>query len=338
VLDVKIKIVNPDSKIECPEFRVGEIWAKSNSNAKGYWNHQELSEHTFNAFTADTQDGPYLRTGDMGFIADGELFITGRLKDLIIIRGNNHYPQDIELTAERSNALLRPGRIAAFSIDADNEERLVIVQEARSKQNVDWLRVCKDIKDAVLAEHNISPYKIVLIKSKSIYLTSSGKIQRKATKESFINNSLDIIFEWTDNEKVDLEFVEESEIKDQHIKMDKDTISKIIAEQLAGELKISSKEIDKNMAFTDFGLDSAKNLILVGKLEKVVDRTLESTILWNYPTINKLAEYLAAEFSDISSDSDKAEDLIDNDFAQKVDELSEEEAAELLLKKLNEND
>jgi acyl-CoA synthetase (AMP-forming)/AMP-acid ligase II len=136
----RVVVVSPEILIECAPDEVGEIWVSSKSVALGYWNRPDETAHTFGAHLSDTGEGPFLRTGDLGFINDGELFITGRLKDLIIIRGRNHYPQDIELSVERSHAALRPAGGAAFSIEAEGEERLVIVHEVQPRQRPDFER------------------------------------------------------------------------------------------------------------------------------------------------------------------------------------------------------
>src|SRR6185312_8150687 len=121
----KVVIVHPETLARCSPDEVGEIWISGPSVAHGYWNRPEETEHGFKAYLADTGEGPFLRTGDLGFLKDGELFVTGRLKDLIIIDGYNHYPQDIELTVERSHPAVRAGCCAAFSVDVAGEERLV---------------------------------------------------------------------------------------------------------------------------------------------------------------------------------------------------------------------
>jgi acyl-CoA synthetase (AMP-forming)/AMP-acid ligase II len=133
--DQKIVIVNPESLSQCPPGQVGEIWVSGPSMARGYLNHPEETERTFLAFLPHTGEGPFLRTGDLGFVDGGELFITGRLKDLIIIRGINHYPQDIELTVERSHPALRPNAAAAFSVDVADEERLACFIRERMFSN-----------------------------------------------------------------------------------------------------------------------------------------------------------------------------------------------------------
>jgi 8-amino-7-oxononanoate synthase len=144
----------------------------------------------------DTSRGPYLRTGDLGFMQDGELFITGRLKDLIIIRGLNHYPQDIEATAERSHARLRPANGAAFACETDGAERLVLVQEIERGQLDELDEVVEAIRKAVSAEHELNVDAIALIKAGSIPKTSSGKIQRHACRQAFLDGMLETVLEW----------------------------------------------------------------------------------------------------------------------------------------------
>jgi acyl-CoA synthetase (AMP-forming)/AMP-acid ligase II len=143
-LDQKILIVDPETLRECQKTQVGEIWVSGSSVAQGFWNQREESNRVFRAYLSDTGGGPFLRTGDLGFMQDEELFVTGRLKDLIIIGGQNHYPQDIELTVQESHAALRAGCGGAFSVDQPGEEKLVIFQEVEPR----FLRTV-DVKDVV---------------------------------------------------------------------------------------------------------------------------------------------------------------------------------------------
>ena len=130
----------------------------------------------------------------MGFLKKGELFITGRLKDLIIIRGRNHYPQDIELTVEQSHPALRENCGAAFSVEVKGEERLIVVQEVKpSEKRKDMDQVIANIRRAVTRQHQLQVYAVVLIKSGTIPKTSSGKIQRRACRAKFMAGSLDLI-------------------------------------------------------------------------------------------------------------------------------------------------
>jgi acyl-CoA synthetase (AMP-forming)/AMP-acid ligase II len=193
----RIVVVHQEKRTLCADDEIGEIWVSSPSVGRGYWNNAEESSKTFQAFLADSGDGPFLRTGDLGFLKDGELFVTGRLKDLIIIRGYNHYPQDIEYTVEKSHPALRAGCSAAFSIEADGEERVVVVVEVARKLDaeVDVKSVCKAVRKAVAEDHDLSVYAIKLLKPGTIPKTSSGKIQRTACRSGFLTQSLQTVEE-----------------------------------------------------------------------------------------------------------------------------------------------
>ncbi|HEV3340517.1 MAG TPA: aminotransferase class I/II-fold pyridoxal phosphate-dependent enzyme, partial [Pirellulales bacterium] len=177
----------------CGPGQVGEIWVTSPSVAQGYWRRPEESEHAFRARLRDNDDGRFLRTGDLGFFQDGELFVAGRLKDLIIIRGLNHYPHDIELTAEKSHPAIRPGCGAAFTVDGTDEPRLVIVYEVERRQQSDLDEVFEAIRRDVGREHELQLDAIVLVKPGSIPKTSSGKIQRHACRNAFLQGTLEEI-------------------------------------------------------------------------------------------------------------------------------------------------
>ncbi|MHC5725951.1 MAG: fatty acyl-AMP ligase, partial [Nostoc sp.] len=195
VLSEQVVIVNPENFTRCSSNQVGEIWVSGSSVAQGYWNRTVETEEAFNALIADTKEGPFLRTGDLGFLQDGELFITGRIKDVIIIRGRNYYPQDIELTVEQSNPALKPNSGAVFAVEVAGQERLVIVQEVERSylRKLDINQVVGDIRQAVAREYDQQIYATVLVKTGSIPKTSSGKIQRRACREAFLKGSLDVV-------------------------------------------------------------------------------------------------------------------------------------------------
>lgn len=198
-----------------PQGETGEIWIRNTSVAKGYWQQPESTDQTFGARLANDGQGPFLRTGDLGFISDGELYVTGRLKDLIIIAGRNHYPQDIERTTEQSNKLLRPGCSAAFSVEDSRGEHLVIVAEIDGKllqhraadlnengsappnQASEFEEVIRSVKRRVANNHDLNASVIVLLKSGSIPKTSSGKIQRHACKLGFLKGTLDMVHKYS---------------------------------------------------------------------------------------------------------------------------------------------
>jgi acyl-CoA synthetase (AMP-forming)/AMP-acid ligase II len=196
-LDEKIAIVHPDTLKSCPENAVGEIWVSGGSIAQGYWGQPEETERTFRAYIADTGEGPFMRTGDLGFKFEGQLFITGRQKDLIIIRGTNHYPQDIEVTVEKSHPALEPAGGAAFSIEAEGEEQLVVVHELkRTMRNADQNEIFSAIRRAISEGHDLQVYGIQLLKPLTVPKTSSGKIQRHACKAGYLGGTLEVVGEW----------------------------------------------------------------------------------------------------------------------------------------------
>ncbi|MGK7876374.1 MAG: fatty acyl-AMP ligase [Xenococcaceae cyanobacterium] len=197
-LDDKIVIVDPESLTQCRANQVGEIWVSGSGVGKGYWNQPEETARTFGAYLADTGEGPFLRTGDLGFFQDGKLFIAGRIKDLMILWGRNHYPQHIELTVEKSHPALRPNCGAAFSVEAEGEERLVVVQEVERSylRRLDVDEVVGAIRKSVAQRHIAEVYGVVLLKTGSIPKTSSGKIQRRACRARFLDGSLDVVGEW----------------------------------------------------------------------------------------------------------------------------------------------
>ncbi len=190
--DQQIMIVHPDQLTPCAEGEVGEIWVRGPSVALGYWQQPEATQETFGGYLADTGTGPFLRTGDLGFLQGKELFVTGRIKDLIIIRGRNHYPQDIEQTVEKSHPALQHSAGATFSVEIDGEERLVIVQEVKRThiRNLPLAEVLGNIRQAVTQEHQVQIHSLLLLEPGTIPKTSSGKIQRRACREEFLANTL----------------------------------------------------------------------------------------------------------------------------------------------------
>ncbi|MEH2082889.1 MAG: fatty acyl-AMP ligase [Nostoc sp.] len=210
-LEQKIAIVDPNSLTLCSADQVGEIWVHGSSVAGGYWNRLDLTQETFNAQLqdTDTESKPFLRTGDLGFLHDGELFITGRLKDVIIIRGRNYYPQDIELTVEKSHPALRPSCGSVFTIEVNGIEQLVVVQELERSylRKLDTNEVLRNIRQAITAEYSLQIYSIVLIKTASIPKTSSGKIQRQACRSKFLAGDLDVVSEWSENPRHQVKFM-----------------------------------------------------------------------------------------------------------------------------------
>ncbi|MCP4661793.1 MAG: amino acid adenylation domain-containing protein [bacterium] len=200
VLDQEIRIVDPETFEELPPGQVGEVWVSGPHIARGYWRKPTETRETFQAQLRGTDrdaHGSFLRTGDLGFLKGGELFITGRLKEILIIRGRNYYPQDLEKTVEACHPALRPHGGAAFSVEVDDEERAVFVQEVvRSHSQADFGEIFVAIRQAVTEEHDLNVHAIVLIKSGSLARTSSGKIQRRACRRAYLDKELRVLGEW----------------------------------------------------------------------------------------------------------------------------------------------
>jgi acyl-CoA synthetase (AMP-forming)/AMP-acid ligase II len=196
----RVIFVNPETLTECPEGHIGEIWVKGGSVALGYWNNEEETQRTFNAHVSDTGEGPFLRTGDLGFTLNKRLYITGRLKDMVIICGQNHYPQDIEITVEESHEAIRTAGGAAFSIDHQGNEALVIVYELKRKylKQINFEAVKATIRDAVIKKHGLAILDIVFIEQSSFPKTTSGKLQRRLCKQLYLDGKLEVLKEETD--------------------------------------------------------------------------------------------------------------------------------------------
>jgi 8-amino-7-oxononanoate synthase len=194
--DQQIVIADPNRLTRMPAGQIGEVWVSGPSVAQGYWQRTDETEQTFRAYLSDTGEALFLRTGDLGFTHDGELFVTGRLKDLMIVRGGNHYPQDIEATAAKSHPGVRGGWGAAFTVDGGTEPKLVIILELERHQRAEAAQVIGAIRRDVAREHELVVDSIVLVRAGSIPKTSSGKIQRHACRDAFLDRSLEVVAEW----------------------------------------------------------------------------------------------------------------------------------------------
>lgn len=261
----EIAIVDPDSHERCAPDQVGEIWVRGPSIASGYWNNHELSQETFHACIHGT-DAAFLRTGDLGFLHDEQLFVTGRIKDLLIIRGQNHYPQDIELTVEACDSVFQPGSGAAFSVEAGNEERLVVVQESANPADHDWEKVFASIRRAIAGNHELAPHAIILIRTGTIPKTSSGKVQRRACKEAFTQGQLRILVSWYEQE--DEGFLQnEGNPALPEEPVHTSTLARQVIREIAQKTGVAPEKIVFDQPLTSYGLDSLAAVELAHKLQ-----------------------------------------------------------------------
>ena len=290
----RVVVVNPDTLMQARPDEVGEIWVSGASVTQGYWNRPEETEHTFGAYLADTGEGPFLRTGDLGFLDAGELFITGRLKDLIIIRGRNHYPQDIEQTVVQSHPVVEGGMGAAFSVEVEGEERLVVVQEINQRAN-DSAAVLESIVEAIGREYDVQVYAVVLVKKRSLPKTSSGKIQRHACRDEFLNASLQAEAEWRDEQTASLRatvagIATGSDTQPTALTAadgNTQSLEAWLTAQLASLLGVSETRIERHRPVVRYGVDSLMAVELTHEIE-----TRFGVIL---PTVSLLQDTSIAE-------------------------------------------
>ena len=298
----RVLIVDPATLHECPPDRVGEVWVSGPSVARGYWGRAEETAETFAGHEAGTHEGPFLRTGDLGFLDDGELFITGRLKDLIVIRGRNHYPQDIEQTALRSHEGLRAGSGAAFSVELEGAERLVVVQEvSRQAAQPDVEEVAAAIRRAVAGEHGLQVHAVAVVRPGGVPKTTSGKVQRRACRARFLAGELPLVgvsvreaaagaVPRPAGAGITREALEAAAAEDRQVLMEE-----LLVERAAQVLGVDPARVDREQPLVALGLDSLRAMELKGALEASLGAPVPISSLLDDTPIDRMAAELAAE-------------------------------------------
>jgi 8-amino-7-oxononanoate synthase len=311
-LDTRVRIVNPETGYVCGPEEIGEIWLSGSSVARGYWERHAETKETFDAYIADTAEGPFLRTGDLGFIRDGELFVTGRLKDLIIIRGRNIYPQDVERCVEKIVDFVRPNTCAAFSIEADGEEALAIVIEADrrlvrtvqqwNKQRealaecievecIEVERLISRIRQAVAEEFEIQLHQVAFVMPGSFPRTTSGKVQRAACRSRMLKGSLEEVY-FSNALKQYLPQSVNVGVNSPSNDF-KNSIRDYVLTALRRDLKLKVDHIDFDTPLTSLGVDSLGMVTLAVDLEEKTGKQISGDTLYENQTINELAVYLS---------------------------------------------
>ncbi|MEJ1962673.1 MAG: SDR family NAD(P)-dependent oxidoreductase [Gammaproteobacteria bacterium] len=291
---LRVCIVEPGSRELCSDGRIGEIWIAGESVALGYWNRPEESQGTFRAQLAGKPQEHYLRTGDMGFIERGELFVTGRLKDLLIIWGRNHYPQDIEATIASCHASLRSGVSAAFSVDRDGEESVVIVAETPRRFSAGEVPVViAAIRRDVAEAHEVDVAAVRLVEWGSLPRTTSGKIQRHLCRAAFLEETLNVVGEWTRPQRRGSADDRRPASSDESASRAKAIMAWIVA-KIAERTGTAPDEIDVTRPFASLGLDSLSALRLAGDLEQWLGEDISPTLIYEHVNIAALAEHLAS--------------------------------------------
>jgi polyketide synthase 12 len=318
--DQRVVAVDPDTRVLLPEGRVGELWVAGPSVAHGYWRRERETEETFRAHLAGSGEGPFLRTGDLGFTDGGQIYATGRIKDVIIVAGRNHYPHDIELTVETVDKGLRSGCGVVGTRDIGGEERLIVVQEYRgSRAPEDRARIIAAIRAEISREHGLQAHIVVLARPGTVPKTSSGKLQRQACLDAVLGGTLDPLALWRADE-ADQEGQADNPAS-RTAAADREVpraapgaaggsvpagangaptsapstaeIEQWLREALATTTGNRTEAVDPALPFAGYGLRSVEMVTMVGDLERWLGIPLAPTVVWEYPTPAKLAEHLA---------------------------------------------
>jgi len=291
--EMRVKIVDPATLRQCRSDEVGEIWVSGPSVAEGYWNRPDMTKATFNAQAEDNRDHRYLRTGDLGFLHQGQAFITGRLKDLIILNGRNLYPNDLELALDGCHPSLRSGGCAAFSIDGPQGEQLVIVQEIDRVQDLDIDAAAAAIRVLLAEQFDVPVWAVVLVRSGSIPKTSSGKIQRRACRTAYMAQALPVVATRLAGSDRPLP----SDGSWMVLKSSGNDIESIIIRLFAEYTGLSPATINPETLIVNFGLDSLKMTMIKNRIEEEFGVEVTFAQLFGQLTVRDLAVEIHASIS-----------------------------------------
>lgn len=328
--DMQVMIVHPETNRVCPPGVIGEIRVKGSSVAKGYWQKEEVNKEVFESLVLDengtplTAEGAYLRTGDLGFLDEGLLYVTGRLKELIIINGANIYPQDVERTIQESSEYLQDNAGAVFSVEAaQGPDKIVVMQEV-ARQHVrdfDSEALFETIGNQIIANHELAVAAIFLISPGQLPKTTSGKIQRVKCKQLYIAGEVPGVLA---SSEIKEKLPEASKPAEDSQTAPKKTAekqnAKLLERWLVGEisrlLEIERGMVKADASFANLGMSSIQGIQLSESLSRHLGMRVEPTDLYNYSTIERLVNQL------FGSGSEKSEEpkLKVNQTSDRVDE------------------
>jgi acyl-CoA synthetase (AMP-forming)/AMP-acid ligase II/acyl carrier protein len=286
---VSVRIVASETLKECAPGTTGEIWLAGESIAAGYWNEPAESAAVFGAQMA-SGEGPYLRTGDLGMLLDGNLFVLGRIKDLIIVNGRNHYPQDLEYSVECAHPAVRQGGVAVFAVPHEQGEAPIVVCEVAASKAEELSDVIVAIQEALLAAHELAAHDVVLIAQRTLPKTSSGKVQRAACKRAFLDGALSV----RATARTELRTMGPSPASPPAaVEADVASIEQWIVARLANAAGIPGDGVDPQRPFASFGIDSVVAVDIATSVQKQFGIELGATALWDFPSARLLAKHLA---------------------------------------------
>ncbi len=339
--DTELLIVDPETCRPVESDTVGEIWIRGEGVTDGYWNREDENRSQFQArldASVGDRGAGFCRTGDLGFRHDGSLYITGRRKDVIVLRGRNHYPQDIEATV-RQAVPGDGGQIAAFAIEAPRGEALVLAVELpRRSDRHDYPNFVRAIRRAVIEAHEIDPSEVVLVRQATVPLTSSGKVQRGRCRELFLADELKAKHHYrrvfAGEHAISLPDLPDSPEASDH-QMVIESIEAWLVQWLTLRAGVTPGDIELDKPFADYGLDSMTAVELSGEIEDWSGIEVTPTVALNYPTVSRLSRYITDQWigQAVAPQADSAgvgSDDHDDEQTQPSDEFIDElEAAEL---------
>jgi acyl-CoA synthetase (AMP-forming)/AMP-acid ligase II/acyl carrier protein len=346
-LNQQIIIAHPENLTRSLPDEVGEIWVSGDSVAQGYYSLPDETEIAFHAQLKDLKEDRFLRTGDLGFVHDSELFITGRLKDLIIVRGCNYYPQDIEKVAEKSHLALRENHGAVFAVNSSGQDKVVVAYEIKRSylRNLNAEEVIKAIYHAVVEHNGVQLSSIVLLKTGSILKTSSGKIQRSDCRTRYLSKNLEVISEWSaasseeetkifandelqnvcsatqPNNILSVKNLVDQQESSESVKSIQRWLIATIMEHLKSNFnEVNPETISITKSLSSYGFDSLAMAELLNNIERQFGCILSPNVFDDYPNIESLSRHLSL--------------LRAQRIASEIDNLSDHEI-DILLQKLS---
>lgn len=323
----EVTVVNPDTGADCPETGIGEIWVHGASVAQGYWNNPEATSRTFVTRGGRAGDRRvFLRTGDLGFMRHGELYVTGRLKDLIIVRGRNLYPQDIEHAARGCHERSPGATVAAFSLEVSGREELVLVLEIDRHTDADrYGPLVQAVRQVVGSEFEVSVHAVVLVRAGTIPRTSSGKVRRSTCREHYLTGALETLHAWVG----DGEDRAPSEADAARTSATASPGSPGTAEiaawltlRIATLTSLAPEDVNPATPFASFGLSSLQGVTLAEQLQQFVGREIPATWIYNYPTIDELSHRLGDEPVADTATGESAKVEADDKLRREIGELT----------------
>lgn len=313
VAPTTVCIADPETRATCPDGLVGEIWVGGPTRAEGYWHQAEATQEGFFATTSDTGAGPYLRTGDLGFVWQGQVYVTGRLKDMVIIRGENHYPQDLEWTTQNAHPGIRPSCVAAFSVDHGGREALALVAEVYPDRVTPPDEALAAVREAV-ADHGVQAQVIVFIAPRTIFKTSSGKIMRRQTRQALLDGTLHEVARWEAPRMVADDVPDAVDLRQQLAEVPPTAREDLLVQHILGiaarmlGFDVASA-LDPDAPLRELGFDSVQAVELAEELSHDIGQDLGSTALFDHPSAGELARHLLRAERAITAAAPEPEDL-----------------------------